>query len=263
MLLAGFNLLDFTAQRAGKVLHALVTCHLKRVHSSYAVVGVLASRRFNAFVTHSIYEVGHGEEGPCHLYKLKAFVKHSLDACACRATAYIYERKFKLLSEQLCIIEEIGFAIGHCGYHHFSESPYAILQPPAVHVMCECLYWHLASHHIHGGFADKSTAKHYGMNAGAFNFASHGESVVNLHAAFESVTHIGLNHYAHVASCGFHDLFEAHAHKSHAVVERTAPAIASVIGVGRQKLADEITVSGVNFHAVHAAVTCQAHCVAE
>ena len=50
--------------------------------------------------------------------------------------------------------------------------------------------------------------------------------------------------------------FHAHAHKSHAVVERASVFVTPPVGVRGQELADEITVSGMDFYCVESGITC-------
>ena len=51
-----------------------------------------------------------------------------------------------------------------------------------------------------------------------------------------------------------HHLLEAHVHESHAVLERASETVTPPVGIGRQELRYQVSVAGMDFHAVKAGV---------
>ena len=80
------------------------------------------------------------------------------------------------------------------------------------------------------------------------------DAFVDFDASFESVAHVGLDDDSHVVTGRLHHLLHAHAHEAHAVVERTAVLVATVVGIGREELADEVAVSGVNLYGIESGI---------
>ena len=85
----------------------------------------------------------------------------------------------------------------------------------------------------------------------------HLQRFIGFHAAFEAIAHIHFYNDCHVASRRCHHLVHHHFHKAHPVLEQAAVVVFPVIGVGRQELADQISVSGVYLDGVEAGFPCQ------
>ncbi len=122
---------------------------------------------------------------------------------------------------------------------------------------------HLASHDIHGRLAHKPARQHESVHAKPLKLLGDKNPLVKLDSSLETVTHIGLDHNPNVASGSLHNLLHAHPHEPHTIVERTAPTVAAAIGVGRQELAYEIAVTGMNLHAVHSGIASETHGIAK
>ena len=124
-------------------------------------------------------------------------------------------------------------------------------------------YRHLAAHDIHRSFANETSGKNQRMRAELFKLAGHGQAIVGLHAAAETVVHICLHHHSHVGTGGTHHLFDTQTHEAHPVVERTAPTVAATVGIRRKKLAYKVAMAGMDFHTVETGVAGSPHGVAE
>jgi hypothetical protein len=94
-------------------------------------------------------------------------------------------------------------------------------------------------------------------------FAGDYQPLFEVVSAPESVAHVGFYNHPEVGSGGFHDLFHTQAHEAHPVFERPAVLVAAAVRVGREELADEVAMAGMDFNAVHTGVARHAHCVAE
>ena len=97
-----------------------------------------------------------------------------------------------------------------------------------------------------GALLTKPPLNTRGMGPQLLELAGDEDAFVDFDASFESVAHVGLDDDSHVVTGRLHHLLHAHAHEAHAVVERTAVLVATVVGIGREELADEVAVSGVN-----------------
>ncbi len=62
---------------------------------------------------------------------------------------------------------------------------------------------------------------------------------------------------------GLHHLFEAHPHEPHPIFERTAVLVAAVVGIGRQKLRNQIAVTGVHLDRIESGIGSRMHSAAE
>ena len=94
------------------------------------------------------------------------------------------------------------------------------------------------------------------MGSQAFEFLCDEYAFVDFDTSLKPVSHVGFYDYRHIVSGRFHHISHAHAHKSHAVVERASVFVTSPVGVRGQELADEITVSGMDFYCVESGITC-------
>ena len=75
--------------------------------------------------------------------------------------------------------------------------------------------------------------------------------------------HVHLDYHAHVVAGGFHDLLHHELHEAHAVLEAASELVAAVVGVGREELADQVAVAGVDLHAVESGLAGEVHGMAE
>ena len=75
--------------------------------------------------------------------------------------------------------------------------------------------------------------------------------------------HIHFHDHAHIVPGGFHDTPDHQLHETHPVLQAAAETVVAVIGVRREELADEITVAGMDFHAVETCLPGELHGVTE
>ena len=101
------------------------------------------------------------------------------------------------------------------------------------------------------------------MGSQLFEFAGDDDTLVDFDASLEAVSHVGLDDDGHVVAGRLHHLLHAHAHEPHAVVERASVFVMAVVGIRREELADEVTVSGVNLDGVESCIASVVDRVAE
>ena len=84
------------------------------------------------------------------------------------------------------------------------------------------------------------------MDAALLDIPRHFNAIVGFEASAESVAHIGLYQYGHVVSGSGHHFVQTHLHETHSVLERPSVFVLAVVGIGREELADQVTVSCVH-----------------
>ena len=125
--------------------------------------------------------------------------------------------------------------------------------------MCHAANRHFPTHHIHRRFTYKTAAQYQSMCTRAFKTLGHLHRLIYLHAAPETVTHVHLHKHCHIAAGSLHHFIHHHIHKAHAVFQRTAKFIFTMIGRRRKELADKVAMSGMNFHCIKSRLTGQIH----
>jgi len=96
------------------------------------------------------------------------------------------------------------------------------------------------------------------MGAALLQAVGHLQGFVQLHATAETIAHVHLDNDGHVGAGSLHHFVHYHIHESHAVLQRAAEEVVSVIGGGGEELADEVAVSSVNLNGIKASFTGQA-----
>ena len=75
--------------------------------------------------------------------------------------------------------------------------------------------------------------------------------------------HVDLHHHAQVIFGLAHHLLDDKAHETHPVVEAAAELVVTVVGVRREKLADQVAMTRMDLHTVEPRLTSQVHGMAE
>ena len=132
-----------------------------------------------------------------------------------------------------------------------------------IHIISQGLQGHRAAHHLHRSLAYETGTQHQGVRSQALEFLGHFDALRSLHTAFEAVVHIDFDNHAHIVPCHTQYLGHHLTHKAHTVVQAAAIFVVTVIGIGRQELADEVAVARVNLDAVETGLTRQLHGFAE
>ena len=152
-------------------------------------------------------------------------------------------------------VVEIGILVGHSGDDEAAADVQTEFQPPEllhIHVVSQRFERHGTAHHVHRGLADKAGGEHQCMNAQFLKFLCHLEAFLFVHTGMETIVHVGFHYDSHVILGLLHHAGDDAAHEAHAVFKGAAIFVAAVVGVGRQELADEVTVAGVHLDAVEA-----------
>ena len=121
--------------------------------------------------------------------------------------------------------------------------------------MSQSFQRHCTTHHVHRSFADESGRKHYGMNATLLYSFCYSKAVRQLKSALKAVVHICLYHNSHIIACRLHHFGKYKTHKTHAILERTAEFIFSMISIWRKELRDKVTMACMYLNAVESGFT--------
>lgn len=256
-----FYLFDYLAGQF--LLEMLVAGHFLGIHPGDAIVHMVASAAVVGVGLHLVDEIGLIEQSAPHLQEFEPLIYNLVGSLAVDHATHIYEGHLQLTAESAGILKEIE-GLEMLGTNHvFPGESDSIFEPELLHVVGHCPDGHFAAHHIHRGFAHKTSGKHHGMHAVLLNLLCHSETVVDLKAALEAVAHVGLHDNPHVGFGGFHHFVETHVHESHTVLETASEFIAAMVGVRGEELGDKISMAGVNLHAVETGVAGSAHGIAE
>ena len=206
------------------------------------------------------------DQGARHLQGHEARVEHLFHLFLRDHATHIDERHLQGRSKLLGVIQEIAFLERYGGNHQSACYGQPCLQPPEflhVHIIAQGLERHGTTHHLHRGLADETRRKHQGMHAEAFQLLSHFDALFALHATTEAVVHVHLDHHGHIVARSMHHLLDDEAHETHPVLQRTTKLIVAAIGVRRQKLTNQVAMTGMDLDAVEACLTRQVDGLAE
>lgn len=106
----------------------------------------------------------------------------------------------------------------------------------------------------------ETRSQHDAVDTELLDLLGYLDALGNLYAALETVLHVVLYQYGRSGLRGsLHNLLEAHVHETHAVGKRAAVLIMAMVGVGRQELRDEISVTGMYLDAVETRLVSRIH----
>ena len=91
------------------------------------------------------------------------------------------------------------------------------------------------------------------------NLLCDADALLYFQTRLEAVVHIGFYYNRHIIACVFHDLCHDLVHETHTVFERTSVLIATAVGIWREELRNQITVTRVNLNAVKATFAAEIH----
>ena len=101
------------------------------------------------------------------------------------------------------------------------------------------------------------------MRTAAFELPGYLQPFVQLDTPLESIAHVGLHEYGHIAAGGLHHLIHRHLHETHAILQRAAVHVLAVVGIGRQELTEQIAMPRMHLHGIESRLTGEAHGMSE
>ena len=101
------------------------------------------------------------------------------------------------------------------------------------------------------------------MRTAAFEFPGYLQPLVQLDAPLESIAHVGLHEYGHIAAGSLHHLVHRHLHEPHAVLQRAAVHVLAAVGIGRKKLAEQVSVPCMHLHGIETGLAGEVHGMSE
>ena len=244
----------------------MVALHLKRVHSAYAVVRVAALAALDLAAAELVHEVCVVHQSAGHLHGHEAFAKHFLDALAADHAANVDERHLHGCTEFQGVVKEVGFLVGNGGDEYVANHGEHGLEPPEmlhVHVVAQGLDGHRAAHYLHGGLADEAGGEHQRVHAQPLKLLRHLDALIRLHSFLEAVVHVHLHDDSHIIPGLGHHFVYYEPHEAHTVVQASSELILAVVGVRREELGNEISVSGMDLNGVETCLYGQPDCISE